>query len=390
MVPLLCLAIAFLYRGTDVFGSLYSAILVYPMVCLASTIWSVNPYDTFKYSSLLLLYILAIASICQVLEIDVFCRIIVKVLVFLMLASVAMAVVFPRYGIHQLDDAAAGTHAGEWRGVFGHKNALGGAAAVSVFSFLFFGRFVGGSLGLRLMCIVAAITCLIFAHSAGSLVALCVVLVYYYLTRAVPVSGNILLLIVFGAAVSFIAFFPFIEDIAAVVGRDATLTGRTDIWPIVLDAIWQKPLLGFGYAAATMDFIQPLLVHEVGPDALTAHNGYLDVLLGTGAVGLAVLLFCISSVIRRGIDRVKMSSGPERDCFMLLVSFPIFSVFHSFVEVASMAGVEDVLGAFNFLSLTAIPLYLQRHPGNYRSVTSAANRGSAARFFTIGRRGAAG
>jgi O-antigen ligase len=291
---------------------------------------------------------------------------------FLMLASVAMAVVFPQYGVHQLDDVAADFHVGEWRGVFNHKNLLGGAAAVSILSFLIVGRFVVASLGLRLMGIVAAIACLIFAHSAGSLVALCVVLAIYYLTRAVRVSGNILLLMLFVAVVlATTTFFFFGEDFTAVVGRDATLTGRTAIWPVVLHAILQKPLLGFGYVAASIDFIRPIL-------AVDSHNGYLDVLLGTGTVGLAVLLFCILSVIRRGIDRVKLSAGPERDCFMLLVSFPIFGLFHSFVEVASMAGVQqDVLGALNFLSLTAIPIYLQQRLGNYRSVMSAANRGSA-------------
>ena len=134
------------------------------------------------------------------------------------------------------------------------------------------------------------------------------------------------MLIVFGvSALAFTAFSFFGEDLVAIVGRDATLTGRTDIWRIVLDAIWQKPLLGFGYAAAT-DFIRPLLVAQIGSAAVDAHNGYLDVLLGTGIVGLAVLVFWILSVIIRGIGRVKMSAGRESGLLYAAFEFSNFEL----------------------------------------------------------------
>jgi O-antigen ligase len=387
--PFFCLAIAFMYRGSDV--CLPGATMIYPIVCLASTMWSVNPYDTFKFASLMFIYILAIAAVCQVLDIGVFCKAIVKVLVFLILASVVMAVAFPKYGTHQVNDSLGDVHIGQWRGVFGHKNHLGTAASTGVFIFLFFRRLINASVGFRVMCIVAAIACLVFAQSAGSWVALCMLLVYYWLIRAVPVSRNTLLLIVFGvSALAFAVFSFFIEDLVAIVGRDATFSGRTDIWRIVLDAVWQKPFLGFGYYAATADFMQPLLVVGVGTSAVDAHNGYLDVLLGTGIVGLVVLVFCIASVIITGIDRVKTSAGLERDFFMLLLTFPILTLLFSFFEVDAISGVQSVLGALTFVSLTAVPLYLRLDRGNYQSPTPAAHTGSAARLSTNGRRGTAG
>jgi exopolysaccharide production protein ExoQ len=384
--PLFCLAIALMCRGAEV--CLPGGIMIYPIICLASAMWSVDPYDTFKYASLMLLYILAIAAVCQVLDIGVFCKAIVKVLVFLVLASVVMAVAFPRFGTHQVNDAVRDLHVDLWRGVFGHKNHLGAAASISVFIFLFFPRLMGPSIGFRVICIVAAIACLIFAQSAGSLVALCMLLVYYWLIRAAPVSRNTLMLILFAvSALALTAFSFFSEDLVALVGRDATFTGRTQIWRVVLDAIWQKPLLGFGYYAATSDFIMPLLVAEVGPAAVDAHNGFLDVMLGTGIVGLVLLVCCILSVIVAGIGRVKTSAGPEMDFFMLLVSFPIMSLFVSFFEVEAISGVQGVLGALTFLSLTAVPLYLRPYRGNYQSPTSAAHTGSPSRLSTSGRRG---
>lgn len=360
--PLLCIAIALLYRGPDVL-SLHSAILIYPVVCLASTTWSVDPYDTFKYTVLLLLYYLAVAAICHVLDIEVVCKIIVKVLAFLILASVVMALAAPKYGTHQVVDAFQGVHVGHWRGVFIHKNHLGAAAAIGLFSFVFFPRLMDASLGFRLMCIVAAIACLILAQSAGSWVAICVMLVYYWLIRAVPASANLLLLVIFSVSVlAYAAFAFFGEDIVAVVGRDATLTGRTEIWPIVLDGISQQPFLGFGYYAGMLDYMGPILDAAVG--TRYTHNGYLDVVLGTGIVGLASLLFCIFSVLVAGIGRVKMSAGSEAECFMLLLIFLISGLFFSFFE-NPIAGNEGTLGTLTFLSLAAIPLYLGLDRRNY-------------------------
>jgi exopolysaccharide production protein ExoQ len=360
-LPFMCFAIAYMYRGSGISISLVTPIVLYPLVCLVSTIWSVNPYDTFKFAFLLLLYITSVAAICHVLDIEVICKIIVKILMFLILASVVMAVALPKYGTHQLVDSFEGTHVGNWRGVFSHKNILGASASTGLFVFLFFPRLMDVSFRFRLICIVAAIACLGFAQSAGSWLGFCVLLVYYSMIKTIRVSKVLLALILFGLSVlAFLAFTYLSSDLLAVIGRDATLTGRTEIWSVVLDAIWQQPILGSGYYAATADFIKPLLLGLIGSAAVDSHNGYLDVLLGTGIVGLAVLVVCILLAISRGISQACSTAGTEQDCFILLVSFPITSLFFSFFE-ASGFGVQSMLGALTFLSLAAIPLYSRRH-----------------------------
>jgi O-antigen ligase len=353
VVPLLCIAIALMCRGSAI--CLPGAIMIYPIVCLASTIWSVGPYDTFKYATLMFLYIFAVAAVCQLLDIAVFCKIIVKVLAFLILASVVMAIAFPKYGTHQLDNSIGDVHEGGlWRGVFVHKNSLGAAASTAVFVFLFLPRLVSASVGFRVMCIVAAIACLIFAQSASSWVALCMVVVYYFLIRTVPVSRNCLVALFLGVTALAYASFSFFGG----------------------------ELVALGYAAAT-DFIRPILLAEIGSAAVDAHSGYLDALLGTGIAGLAALLFGISSVIVRGIGRVKMSAGRETDCLMLLLSFPILSLLSAIFEVEPISGVQGVLGALTYLSLTALPLYLRLERANYQSPTSAAHGISSATIYKL-------
>ena len=86
----------------------------------------------------------------------------------------------------------------------------------------------------------------------------------------------------------------------AVVGKDSTLTGRTDIWLATINLIRDKPLLdlmlGSGYMATWLPTDAPTVeiwqqLHWAVPNA---HNAYLDVALQLGLVGLGLLLTIIA------------------------------------------------------------------------------------------------
>src|SRR5215469_2334930 len=66
--PLFCVAIAWMCRRSEIY--LPGVSVIYPIICLASSAWSVDPYVTFKFATVMFLYVLAIAAICQVLDID--------------------------------------------------------------------------------------------------------------------------------------------------------------------------------------------------------------------------------------------------------------------------------------------------------------------------------
>ncbi|MGC1296934.1 MAG: O-antigen ligase family protein [Alloacidobacterium sp.] len=91
------------------------------------------------------------------------------------------------------------------------------------------------------------------------------------------------------AAVTAWMYFPLIAEL---LGRDATLTGRTAIWQQVWAAILKHPLLGYGFAAFWQGMkgesynviiaLRFVLFH--------AHNGFLEIRLELGAAGLLFLL----------------------------------------------------------------------------------------------------
>ena len=81
--------------------------------------------------------------------------------------------------------------------------------------------------------------------------------------------------------------------ILEMIGKDPTLTGRTDLWTYVINDISLKPLLGWGYYG----FWSPNNPAAIEISAALrwfvtqAHNGLLEMLLNVGVVGTAIFIF---------------------------------------------------------------------------------------------------
>lgn len=96
-----------------------------------------------------------------------------------------------------------------------------------------------------------------------------------------------------GGCVALALFALFLDESGVLVhalGRNKTLTGRTEIWHAVL-AVQTNPLLGAGFESFWMgDRIQhvwALLNNDT--DIQEAHNGYIELYVQLGAVGLVLL-----------------------------------------------------------------------------------------------------
>jgi exopolysaccharide production protein ExoQ len=104
------------------------------------------------------------------------------------------------------------------------------------------------------------------------------------------------------------------------VGRDATLTGRTDIWEQAL-AIHTSPILGAGFESFWLP--GPLDGPRYGRSwhVNEAHNGYLEVYLNLGMVGLVLLAFIIVTGYRNAIGMFPQDprEGGLRLAFLVLV-----------------------------------------------------------------------
>jgi O-antigen ligase len=92
------------------------------------------------------------------------------------------------------------------------------------------------------------------------------------------------------------------EIVIRALGRDPNLTGRTDIWKLVLD---QKtdPLRGEGFYVF-WDSPKGKAVIESFMQVNSAHNGYLDLYMDGGVVGVSLLVVTLLLAGRRAIDRL--------------------------------------------------------------------------------------
>jgi exopolysaccharide production protein ExoQ len=197
------------------------------------------------------------------------------------------------------------TH-GTLRGVLVAKNSLGQVLAVAlVVTALTWSRWPSrwpwllasaAPMALALALTDSATAVLITAAGAAAALAL-------RLRAAHPLSlpGAVCIGVALLAAASLLGPGLQVGELAGAVGRDTTLTGRTEIWPVAVDAVRAEPVLGYGYGAFWDSAAAEAARLEIGFAAAHAHNGVLDVALETGALGLAALALLVGSVVAAGL-----------------------------------------------------------------------------------------
>ncbi len=184
-------------------------------------------------------------------------------------------------------------------GIYAHKNYLGAVTALSLMFGIYaltFRRLVYLIAGLFL--IAGSFLLLVASESktsAGMAVAAPALAIgVYLLAKHVAIPPLVTWLVAQGAAVAgFIllgAIFDFqLSDLLRLAFGDETFTGRTHIWAFSWQKIAEHPIFGYGYHG----------FWNIGPESPRftahiqfihnmphAHNGYIDLLLNLGIVGL--------------------------------------------------------------------------------------------------------
>ena len=125
------------------------------------------------------------------------------------------------------------------------------------------------------------------------------------------------------AVLLFVAVVSFIPDlfssVVELLGRDATMTGRTELWQEILSQPI-NPLLGSGFQS----FWQTAEAARLGEKYYfipnQAHNGYLEVYIQTGIISLLFLVGALAKFVKE-IKKGLMANDPLSKLF-----FPLFAV----------------------------------------------------------------
>jgi exopolysaccharide production protein ExoQ len=174
---------------------------------------------------------------------------------------------------------------------------------------------------------------LLGSHSATSLAVLMFISGIYlviwrfrdYLKRA---AGSIEAAIVAAVVVIGGAYFIFgdalLGAIVGSLGRDLTFTGRTDIWALLIPIAKKHIIVGLGYGSFWINSPLPW------PGLNEGHNGYLDVTLELGLVGLVILLAFLGSFYRKA----RLALTKDFDMAAFNICFLLLAVIHNCTETS--------------------------------------------------------
>jgi len=152
----------------------------------------------------------------------------------------------------------------------------------------------------------------------------------------------IAVVIIIGIATVFTSA-SFMGDFASVVGRNSTLTGRTEIWAGLLPIAMQKPILGSGFGGFWT--WQTRTVHGVSE----AHNGYLEVLLDLGFSGILFVSFFLLSSCQKAYKELFRNF----DFGVLWISFIMMTVVYNITASSINSFCNPLMAILLFLSVSS-------------------------------------
>jgi O-antigen ligase len=206
----------------------------------------------------------------------------------LIVGSYAVALAMPSVGVMQSE------HPGAWGGLWTHKNTLGGLMALGATLLVAAAVADRTRRGRWLLFAALAAGLVLLATGKTALIGLILGAGAVWagaLLRRGPFAAVVVATLAGVAVIVGAALMLAAPDLAAAaLGRDPTLTGRTDIWAAIERAIDARPWLGHGYAAFWLADDGPVhaVRRAVGWEVEGAHSGWLDLALGLGGVGVAL------------------------------------------------------------------------------------------------------
>jgi exopolysaccharide production protein ExoQ len=216
-----------------------------------------------------------------------------------------------------------------WVGIFGNKNVLGRCMVLSTALFFLRARMPSGRI-LSLAAAALSMSLVVLSRSASAIVVLSALLALIpmfilwssrnrlaiaMLIMAVVVLGTVSLLLVANS-----------EVVLTALGKEPTLTGRTELWEAVWSRILERPWLGYGYEAFWTGWkgASAAVLEAVGWETPHAHNGVLDLWLSLGFIGVATFAVSFVAAVGRAIAAAQAGDSVYAIWPLVFLSFMLF------------------------------------------------------------------
>jgi O-antigen ligase len=147
-------------------------------------------------------------------------------------------------------------------------------------------------------------------------------------------------------------------------GRDMTLTGRTGLWKDVIANAAKSPVVGVGFGAFWVGKIGYAMYPLRNWSRATpgwrpgqAHNGYIDVYVDLGVIGVALVLLVIGSAFAGAFDDLRNEFELGRLRLTLLLSI----VMNNLTEASLLKGTHSLWFLFLLVAVN-VPAAARRLP----------------------------
>ncbi|MBU7583981.1 MAG: O-antigen ligase family protein [Nostoc sp. TH1S01] len=283
-------------------------LLLLTLLAITSVLWSENPSWTLQASLFLVRCTIFGVYLGMTYTPKELLGLLSLVFFLLIVISLFVGLLFPSYNLQLFYDGSLA-----WSGVFGHKQSFGPYMGLAALTYLIncFDQRINR---LFALCVLSmALVLIILSKSATSLIIFCVALnlmLLYKVIKQKSFRGILLIIILSIYASLFFNVVSNLEIIVELLNKDIEFNGRTPIWTLAIESALKRPWLGYGYQGfwssevsaqevSAYTWISRTESYLNGENGFHAHNGYIDLFLDLGVLGLSLFVINIFNLLKR-------------------------------------------------------------------------------------------
>lgn len=300
--------------------------------CALSLVWAIEPGIAVRRLALTSLIVLTIFFVVERAGTERTLAVMRNVLIAVLIVNY-LAVLLSPMGVHQSGELDAAL-VGNWRGVLPQKNFAGSICAFTIIVFFYSGDKVRPLLQWTI--IAAATFFLVHTQSKTSMGLLAISLVIGLVFKSLGPRQRRLLIpaIVVLIGMLLVLGQDYLGEISAYFSQPDALTGRVQIWPILIAFANDHLMLGSGYGSfwniggdSPVNDYSRAWVSQMA----SGHNGYLDALV---QIGLPGLILTILAAIVAPSWRLATSKVISRRHGAMMMAMLAFCAGHNLTETS--------------------------------------------------------